>query len=151
MMRIFESGYKINFADTNDVFVGFDNSQGCCESFGHFFLSSIPDNPLTSKDYSSDNYENEIHPPVNLEELVFDKEFYQNQHGYDGGGFAIFRLVTPALRVQNDVTMRERARQRKADGYLDEAFLVLYNHHNGCYGHGFEVKHDGVIIRQGGL
>jgi hypothetical protein len=54
-----------------------------------------------------------------LKGFVFDPSFIeQGQYGTDAGGFAKFRLV-------------------KGD---KEAFLVIYNDHNGYYSHGFIFK-----------
>jgi hypothetical protein len=68
-------------------------------------------------------------PPTNLEELVFDIEFHRSYHDWDGGGYAVFRLL---------------------DGGPNIVYLVLYNHHNGYYGHGFEVKHGGITVEADG-
>jgi hypothetical protein len=130
-MRIFKTDSKTNFVDINDVLVGLDAYQSCCESFGHFFIKEIPEQPLhkvydswTDEASSKDDYS-----PTNLEDLVFDPDFFQEQPDGDGGGFAIFRL-------------------HSGD---DESFLVLYNHHNGYYGHGFTVTHKGTDLRDGCL
>jgi len=151
-VRIFKQGYKINFADTNDVLVGFDDEGSCCESFGYFFTDKVGDDDPLNKRFTA-YYSSQEYPsasPANLEELVFDPEFYRNEHGYDGGGYAIFRLISP-LRELSDRRQRERERQRIQDEYVDEVYLVLYNHHNGYYSHGFEVTHSGKVIRSGAL
>lgn len=41
-MKIFDKDRKINFVDDNNVFVGFDNNQSCCEQFGWALTSKIP-------------------------------------------------------------------------------------------------------------
>lgn len=133
-MRIFQSSNgKTNFVDTNDVYVGFDSWQSCCESFGYFF-TYIEFGEVLHSTYGYDHPKGdpENRDPENLAHLVFDPTFFQTQGDSDGGGYAIFRLVDPT----ND---------------WGGIFLVLYNHHNGYYGHGFEVKHGGEVVRSGSL
>ena len=36
-MKIFEDNIKVNFVDENNVFVGYDMRQSCCEQAGYFF------------------------------------------------------------------------------------------------------------------
>ena len=137
-MRIFEQGSKINFVDINDVYVGFDNYASCCETFGHYFASSAE---------SSD----ELEAPVNLEEMIFDVSFFAEGGGSDTyDAQARFRLVQPS-RVETDRVTRERERKLAAEGGVSEIFLVIYNHHNGYYGHGFEMKHGGTVVQSGCL
>ena len=137
-MRILEQGYKTNFVDTNDMFIGFDTSQDCCESFGYFFTDKVSDDDPLNKRYEGwgDNYPTE--KPVNLAALVFDIAFYRNEHGYDGGGFAVFKLVDKPA---------DRAHTNDAKTVI---YLVLYNNHNGYYGHGFTVMHGGTVIETNG-
>lgn len=136
-MRIFEQGAKINFADINDVYVGFDGYQCCCESFGYFFARSAES-------------EEEVEAPANLEEMIFDVTFF-GDHGDDPyTAEARFRLIQPT-RVQSDRTMRARERTMAADGGSAEIFLVIFNHHNGYYGHGFEMTHGGTVVQSGAL
>lgn len=128
MMKIFErdksSFYeKINFVDGNDVFVGYDLSQDCCEDAGWFIAHKI-----TPYDYN-DTFDKLI---PDVEAYCFDKDFFQQVESYDldGGGMVVFRLL--------------------ADGEPD-LYLHLYNCHNGYYGHGFEVKHGGEVVREAWL
>ena len=66
-----------------------------------------------------------------LTKYIFDKDFYEEIQDGDGGGTAIFKLTAP---------------NNKPDLYLH-----LFNVHNGYYGHGFTVKHNGVIVKGGYL
>lgn len=110
---------KVNFVDENDVFVGYDMEQNCCEHADWFIANAIIP-------YDDDAAWPE-HPDV--EAYSFDKDFFQQVTSpslYDGGMVA-FRLV--------------------ADGKPD-LYLHLFNAHNGYYGHGFEVKHGGEVVRE---
>ena len=120
-MRIFRSGYKVNFVDTNDVLVGYDFGEQCCERFGYFF-SDVP--PPCVEDSGPPNYkmpdENE---PEDLADFCFDKNYFNNSEE-----LATFRLIGPR-----------------------QLYLSLYNIHNGYYSHGFEMSVGGEIIRDGKL
>lgn len=146
-MKIFESDGKINFVDTNDVYIGFDAWQSCCEHFGYGFLNKIPEQMADGfYDHEADT------KPDNLESMVFDTDFFQEYPYNDGGGYAVFRLVAPQFaRQQTDTKKRQVEREFAANNFLVECYLVLFNHHNGYYGHGFEVKHGGELVQTGGL
>jgi hypothetical protein len=67
-----------------------------------------------------------------LEGFTFDEAFFQTTGGrseWDDGGKAAFRLTNGA----------------------DEIFLVLENHHNGYYSHGFTFKSGEKILQDGSL
>jgi len=69
-----------------------------------------------------------------LEDYVFDPDFCEepiDPNDHDNGGMVIFRLVLE-------------------DG-SQEAFLALYNHHNGYYSHGFSMMVGDVQKQQGSL
>lgn len=128
-MKIFtgsESSWieKVNFVDDNDVFVGYDLAQDCCEYADWFIAESI-----TPYAYDDDDDSKEV---PNVEAYAFDKNFFQEvESSYlDGGGMVAFKLVA----------------ENKPDLYLH-----LFNCHNGYYGHGFEVKHGGETVRDGYL
>lgn len=82
--RIFATDKKVNFVDTNNVFVGYDLSQDCCEQ-ADWFLSGnieegIPENIMKS-DF--------------LDGYVFDTEFFKEISGsdFEEGGMVVFKLV----------------------------------------------------------
>jgi len=41
MLKVFEKDGKVNFVDSNNVVVGFDIQQNCCENFNWFFSGGI--------------------------------------------------------------------------------------------------------------
>ena len=120
-MKIFEKDGKINFVDDNNVFVGFDYSQDCCEWFGWGVYDSLP---TSIKEGTND---------IDVEDYQFDTTFYQSatltENHMDDGGTAVFRLT-------------------KGDS---EIFLMLFNCHNGYYGHGFSMTCDDKFIFEGCL
>lgn len=123
-MREFEYGGKINFVDQNDVYVGFDNQEYCCELFGWFFSRDLPDiNEMQNHEWRPDD----------LEDYIFVKDFMHEMKypdKFDGGGAVVFKLLNSKDEV---------------------LYLTLYNSHNGYYGHGFEVKDGVTLVKFGGL
>jgi len=127
-MKIFEGiessfSSKINFVDNNDVFVGYDTAQDCCEDAGWFITDKITP-------YSYDVGDSKEVPDVTM--YSFDPDFFEEVKSIDldEGGEVAFKMV--------------------ADGKPD-LYLHLFNAHNGYYGHGFEVKHGGEIVKDGCL
>lgn len=85
-MRIFEGsgwGSKVNFADENNVLLGYDMDANCCEHFG-WFISDKPEKKVV------DGFK----PTV--EELVdyrFDIVFFNSVDAcYEDGGIRIFKI-----------------------------------------------------------
>lgn len=116
---------KVNFVDENDVVVGYDLSQNCCEHANWFIADKVTP-------YSYDFYQTETHERKDLSGYVFDIDFIEEVESsdLDSGGMVVFKLVAID----------------KPDLYLH-----IFNSHNGYYAHGFEVKHGGVVIRDGYL
>lgn len=76
-MKIFDKNNKINFVDTNNVFVGYDLEQKCCECT--FYKLSSHDN---------------------LDDYVFDTEYF-NLHEVDDNSNEYgcsFRLICPGKK-----------------------------------------------------
>lgn len=131
-MKIFENGEcwgaKINFVDDKNCFIGFDYSQSCCESFGYFLTRSMPVPDVDTAE--SDKLEGTDFPGYNFDTSFNKCELYPDG---DGGGSVTFRL---------------------ANDSAEEMFLTLYNHHNGYYGHGWDMRiggEAGEIIQSGGM
>lgn len=114
---------KVNFVDENNVFVGYDMEQDCCEEAGWFIAEG---RATSSEDIEADN------PTPDVESYSFDPEYYEELTVMRGEecNIAVFRLV----------------RDDKPD-----LFLHLYNTHNGYYSHGFEMKVDGALTRNGSI
>ncbi len=119
-MQVFKThGEKVNFIDANNVFVGYDLGQSCCENADYFFSATIPENTESEK----------CSPPG--QEYVFDPSYFkENSEVMGDGGMVVFRLTSPEK---------------------PEIFLCLYNHQNGYYSHGFEVKVGETVLREGSI
>jgi len=126
IMKIFDKthGEKVNFVDQNNVFVGYDLMQDCCEHADWFIADqTFPDEvPEITEAAMLEG----------LEPYSFDKEFFEEYTpaSLESGGMAIFKLV--------------------AEGQPDR-YLHLYNNHNGYYSHGFEMKQNDDTLREGHL
>jgi len=120
-MKIFQTDYKINFVDDNNVFVGFDNEQYCCENFGWFF-SDKPENGDVEG----------IKP--NLEGYNFDTEYFHSHWSehFEEGGIVAFRLVNES----NDELFLHLYNHH--NGYYGHGFV-------------FAIKPDIKIIRKDSL
>lgn len=121
-MKIFRKDYKINFVDDQNVLLGFDFEESCCENFGYILSREIPTDENSDSDVDESS----------LDGFNFDCNFFQaksNAREWDEGGMAIFRLT-------------------KDD---EEIFLTLYNFHNGYYSHGFNMEVNGTKLRDGSL
>jgi hypothetical protein len=114
---------KRNFVDDNNVFVGYDLRQSCCENADWFIADEVIKDkisPWSGKD------PDEFSKPEYLDGYRFDQDWFKKiDHNPDAGNRVIFRLV-------ND------------DG--EEKFLHLFNVHNGYYGHGFEFEIDDETV-----
>lgn len=119
-MLIKNEEYRVNFIDSNDVFVGYDMSHDCCEWFGWFIAPGL----VTEHD-EVEKLSTETAPDVRG--FVFDPTFGEQLSFDYEGSLAVFRLVNDSGAV---------------------LFLHLFNSHNGYYGHGFDsntVLGDGVL------
>jgi len=123
-MRIFEGaswGRKVNFVDKNNVLVGYDMDQCCCENADWYILDRIESDTSLSGSVEE-----------SLEDYNFDPNFFQDVDGdYNSGGMVVFKLIN------------------EKNG--DEKYLHLFNIHNGYYGHGFQLSIDNKIIQDGCL
>ncbi len=125
-MKVFEQNSKFNFVDENNVFVGYDAGQDCCEHASWFFSNKVEKGSI-------DDQEKEI--PEGITKYRFDPEFFEqvsNPSDFDEGGMVVFRCVRP-------------------DGKKPDIYLHLFNCHNGYYGHGFKMTVDGKNLRDGCL
>lgn len=121
-MRIFNKSEKVNFVDKNNVFVGFDTYQSCCERFGWEIVREIPTKNILGLQSVDDD----------LESYVFDTTYYKD------------------IGDDNDSELGAVAFKLVSDGKQD-LFLILYNSHNGYYSHGFDVKKNEHLLYSGSL
>lgn len=123
-MRIFYDketwGGKVNFVDDNNVLVGFDMGQSCCEHFGWYIIDEMSGDTEKWEDINPSN-------DVLNEEL---KDWYFDVDFFDQLG------ETVVFKLKSDIKGSE------------DKYLHLFNHHNGYYSHGFSMSKDDKVIRK---
>ena len=135
-MIIFETDNKVNYVDDNNVFVGADTTQHCCEDF----RSLVTNSPDLEYDYddkfvecsvqTNHKFPTEAEPNEEFSEYSFDTTYHQMYGWSDGGRRATFRLV--------------------AEG-KEDLFLHFVNAQNGYYTHEIEYKINGELIEEYGV
>lgn len=125
-MKIFDSDTKINFVDDNNVMVGYDTNQQCCES-AYYYFSRVPGGPkIKVTDEQLQDYQFDINYRKYVNYLDHDVE------GERGDG------------LYSAIAFRLNSSQKTL-------YLMLYNCHNGYYSHGFEMRVNGQVIDDGRL
>ena len=81
-MRVFIDNYKINFVDENNIFVGYDLEQQCCEHAGWYITDSETplDDPHTDKNLEYDGWN-------------FCPNYFEKKRVSDDHYVVVFRLV----------------------------------------------------------
>lgn len=122
---------KHNFIDENNVVVGYDADQSCCENAGFYI---IPKEPLHYEGEPKDTVEPTY---ANLAPYRFDPAYFldigqgkDSPDTLDAGGAVAFKMT--------------------AKGRPD-LYLVLFNSQNGYYGHGFAMSIDDKTTQKGYL
>ena len=121
MVKYFENE-RMNWVDSNNVFVGFYNEQDCCEEWGGGYWSSLDENAVRV-DVNEDN-----------NDYVFDTSFYIENFAWKED-------------YDRDVN---RAAFKLTNG-VNDIFLVIWNEHNGYYAHGFEFCNGDTVIVEGSV
>lgn len=122
--RVAEWPNKVNFVDKNNVLLGYDLEDKCCENATWEIMDTL-----------SVRKAGEEHPqPDSLEDWAFDQYFFCKYTlgggDYDKGQYtAVFRIVCGEA----------------------EKFIYLSNTHNGYYAHGFEFNSAGNVLAKGDL
>lgn len=109
---------KWNWVDENNVMLGFDASQDCCENFGSMYHTD-PKTPRESDINLSE---------ADLESYRFDPDFFEhgNLGDLDEGDSFTVKLV-----------------DTKKESPHPELYLTIFNEHNGYYSHGFSFDKEG--------
>jgi len=110
---------KVNFVDTNNVLLGYDLQQNCCENaFWTISESKDGGNPIHQGGNDSEK-------EITLDGYGFDPEFYEREDSDGEESYvAIFKL-----------RFHSWTEPQKPD-----LFIRLENRHNGYYSHGFTFK-----------
>jgi hypothetical protein len=116
---------KVNFIDSNNVILGYDLEQSCCE---HAFWT------ISEKLDGSDPIhkgDDKAMQEIELDGYCFDPNYCQRHDNENDEEYvATFKLVGHPYGTPK----------------LPELFLRLENHHNGYYSHGFTFR-GAVIIK----
>lgn len=121
---------KVNFVDSNNVVLGYDLLQNCCEDA--FWTVGV------NKDGTGDKLKCDDDNPLEIEfdHYTFDPEFYEDDPDDSEDHVAIFKLV------YNDHWENGRFFDSKE---FPDLYVRLENHHNGYYSHGFIFRADKTI------
>lgn len=111
---------KTNFVDANNVLVGWDTSQHCCEDAAWALHADESAAMLEGSDVDIALLPYSFDPDSTQERAITS---VKEHCSYDNS--VRFRLVAPGL---------------------PDLFLVLSNHHNGYYSHGFNVDVGGKTV-----
>lgn len=119
--------FKTNFIDRNNVVLGFDLLENCCEDFGWFII----DTPCKNKDTFIAVKDQE--KSIRYLGYCFDIEY--NEKVIINDDFKDINIVI--FRISNEKG--------------DLKYLHLYNHHNGYYTHGFALSLNSNLHKTGEL
>ena len=114
---------KVNFVDQNNVVLGYDMKQDCCEYANWFIADYVVFNELLDTPDVND---------LDLNDWYFDTEYFTHFEEHpklEDGKMAVFRITNGT----------------------EEKYIHLYNCQNGFYSHGFELSINKVIKRDGAL
>jgi hypothetical protein len=130
-MKVFDSpdtwGSKVNFVDENNVMLGYDMAQDCCEHFGWFVSDKLYGE---YPDYEKPGYAEIIGnhgEGLKWSAYRFDPSFHIQIGAGEAGGMATFKIVSKFKKYK-------------------PMFLYLFNLHNGYYAHGFEFCNGETVI-----
>ena len=118
---------KWNWVDENNVVLGFDAGQHCCENFGSYYHTD-PKKPKETEIRLSED---------DLEGYRFDPVFHEmgnlDDHLDEGDSFTVKLVDATGVSNRPDV------------------YLTIYNGHNGYYSHGFSFDNGKTTIYSGYL
>ena len=121
-MEFFDRDGKFNWVDENNVYLGYDNHQDCCEWADWYLAEECQQNPDIGYDTDAN-----LPQELDWENWVFDTNFFYQGTPVEleAGGLAVFKLLRKKPKLGDNPTAM---------------YLHIFNSHNGYYGHGFEFK-----------
>lgn len=147
---------SINFVDENNVVLGWDAEQICCEGHSARVTRTEPKTVVDPKgsytDWEEDMNEEEkirfengetIYRPVTraaVEDVRFD---FKDLYG------AVIDLPGWAIDPEYNMVIGQNTVVFRLFNKRDEMFVVLQNFHNGYYAHGFKMDVGGIIKWKG--
>lgn len=135
-MKIFESkkSNKYNFVDKNNVLVGYDKNQICCEEAFWILTSSetLDMEKITLKEGGNRT----MYSEVLLNEFMFDTTY--------------FTLKVQKVKVNfNLIDLHNYVSFKLINTTFQPIYLHLVNLHSGMYYHGFTCEINGERIHKG--
>jgi hypothetical protein len=124
-MKFFKSNNKFNFVDENNVLLGYDSEEKCCERAG-YFISETETIPAKMSQVTT-LYEQIENNPINLEGFKFDTNFFKQEYS----------IFLEDMSEDGDVDFGYAMFKIKNDSTGKELFIIIYNAQNGYYSHGF--------------
>lgn len=120
---------KMNWVDENNLLVGFDYDQCCCENFGYYY----------SVDGKFEADRVDLDGEHDLDDYVFDPSYHIRQccERYEDDAEAVFMLIN---HNHDETSKLPRV-----------VYLHIYNSHNGYYSHGFEFCNGETVLFDGSL
>jgi len=118
-MKIFEKNNKVNFIDENNLLLGYNLEQDCCEDAGWFVADCLVSKTKFEGDSLSalaDDWSG----------WLFDPDFFKEVEDEDCDNYVV------AFRISKDG---------------EEKFIHLYNVHNGYYSHNFHFSENAITIK----
>lgn len=123
MVKMFEKRGKTNWVDSNNVVLGYDTYQSCCEDAGYlyYFTQKYNEHDICDLENGNNDYVFDKEFCVIGEEAFdyFEHDHYKKLSDLENGDIVTFKLIS----------------ETKGDIYI-----TLYNAHNGYYAHGFSMK-----------
>jgi hypothetical protein len=126
-MKAYNRDGKINFVDENNVFLGYDMNERCCEHPGWFI---------------ADTQQTEIPKKLDLKTMPELTDYWFDTH---------FVHMDSVENGVGDFTAMVVFRLKKHNGSEDAKYLHIFNFQNGYYSHGFEVTTPGAFAIKGML
>ena len=131
-MKVLKMNDSVNFVDNNNVLVGYDMKQECCEQAGWFISNKVEEN-IAIGGNGVEDIAKKYGIEVDTETFVFDKDYH-----------VFFTVKSSSVWTMEDMNVVVFRIYDPHNG--KNLYLHLFNSHNGYYSHGFEVKHCNEII-----
>lgn len=133
-MRIFDREHpwpsKVNFIDANNLVLGYDLLEQCCEDSDWFIFDDIKEGIKITAGYMSESERAKLKGnDIDLTEYFFDVDFIEKHGDAD-------RCITEVAIFKIFAIKRDSQRNM----IRDEKYIFLMNDHNGYYSHGFSFS-----------
>ena len=128
---------RINWVDSNNVFLGFENQGQCCSDTGFIYLDSL----------------NEDKKPIDIEftdnnNFFFDPNFYLPYKKEDFNLKKIIKSIDPNFdkNIERGEWYDFYGAIFKIINGSKEIYLLIYAYQNGYYAHGFKFCNNQTVL-----